>query len=224
MPIIELPTNEAYNLWASNYETNGNPMTGLDEMMFHKQFPLHDVHRKTVLDIGCGTGRLSRKIADYGAKVTGIDISEKMLEQARKKDSKSNYILYKPDNPFPFKHKFDFIVSNLVLEHIKDLGFFFKEIARVSKKTSFIYISAMHPAMLLKGTQANYKDPKTGNEFRPKGYPHQIADFVQNMNNSGLLIKKMNEYTGTKELIAKFPKAEKYLNWPMLVTIELKKM
>ena len=224
MSITELPTGKGYNLWAEQYETNANPMTGLDEIVFLKQFPLQNIKAKTVLDIGCGTGRLSRQIAKADAKVIGIDISEKMLEQERKKDSTSTYIHYKANNAFPFEQKFDFITSNLVLEHINNLDFFFKEIARVSLKTSFIYISAMHPAMLLKGTQANFKDAKTGKEFRPKGYPHQIADFVQSMNNSDLLITKMNEYNGTKKLVAKFPKAERYLNWPMLLTFELRKL
>lgn len=223
MAIEELSTSEGYNLWAPYYESNGNPMTGLDGIVFQQHFPFQMVKGKTVLDIGCGTGRLTHLIAQAGAKVTGIDISERMLEQARIKDAKSEYIEYNPNDAFPFIGRtFDFIVSNLVLEHIKDLGFFFKEIARVSKKTSVIYVSAMHPAMLLKGTQANFKNPETGKEFRPKGYPHQIADFVQNINASGLLIGKMNEYTGTKELVEEFPKAEKYLGWPMLVTFELK--
>ena len=155
----------------------------------------------------------------------GIDVSEKMLEIARKLDPGSDYQIYYNNDPFPFDDKsFGFITSNLVLEHIEDSPLFFKEITRISKKTAFIYISAMHPAMMLKGTQANFKDPESGKEFKPKGFPHQIADFVQNMNTSGLLIEKMNEYRGTKELAAKYPKAEKYFDWPMFVTFELKNL
>ena len=44
------------------------------------------------------------------------------------------------------------------------------------------------------------------------------------MNNSGLRIDKMNENTATEELVDKFPRAEKYLDWPMLVTFELNLM
>lgn len=36
-----------------------------------------------VLEIGCGTGRLSRLMADRGARVTAVDVSEKMLAAAR---------------------------------------------------------------------------------------------------------------------------------------------
>ncbi|WP_252975728.1 class I SAM-dependent methyltransferase [Janibacter melonis] len=36
-----------------------------------------------VLDAGCGTGRMSRHLADRGAVVEGVDLSPGMLEQAR---------------------------------------------------------------------------------------------------------------------------------------------
>ena len=38
-----------------------------------------------VLDAGCGTGYLSRKLHEHGARVTGIDISERMVAVARAK-------------------------------------------------------------------------------------------------------------------------------------------
>ena len=38
-----------------------------------------------VLDVGCGTGNFSLKLAGYGCEVTGIDLSEEMLAQARHK-------------------------------------------------------------------------------------------------------------------------------------------
>jgi 2-polyprenyl-3-methyl-5-hydroxy-6-metoxy-1,4-benzoquinol methylase len=42
-----------------------------------------DVNGRTVLDAGCGTGYLSKKLCDQGAHVTGIDFSERMIEIAR---------------------------------------------------------------------------------------------------------------------------------------------
>jgi 2-polyprenyl-3-methyl-5-hydroxy-6-metoxy-1,4-benzoquinol methylase len=38
-----------------------------------------DVNGRTVLDAGCGTGYLSKKLRDRGALVTGIDFSERMI-------------------------------------------------------------------------------------------------------------------------------------------------
>src|SRR5262249_25237708 len=42
-----------------------------------------DVKGRTVLDAGCGTGYLSKKLHDRGARVIGIDFSERMIEIAR---------------------------------------------------------------------------------------------------------------------------------------------
>jgi len=42
-----------------------------------------DVSGLTVLDAGCGTGYLSKKLWDHGARVTGIDFSERMIAIAR---------------------------------------------------------------------------------------------------------------------------------------------
>ena len=76
--------------------------------------------------------------------------------------------------------------------------------------------------MMLKGNRANFTDPLTGEEVRPKGYDHQLSDFVINISKAGLEIEGMKEYNGNQELAKQFPKAEKYLHWPMLVIFKLK--
>src|SRR5882724_11330118 len=50
---------------------------------------------KTILDLGCGTGRFSEGLAaHFNAEVIGVDPSTKMLEQARKKqvDARVKYL------------------------------------------------------------------------------------------------------------------------------------
>ena len=46
---------------------------------------LHRLSRKTVLDLACGTGTVSRMLAARGHKVTGVDLSGSMLSVAREK-------------------------------------------------------------------------------------------------------------------------------------------
>ena len=221
--IKEVPTAEGYNRWAANYESNANPLMALDEMKFVENIdPI--VKGEKIVDLGCGTGRFTIWLSRSGAEVTGVDFSEEMLKIAKGKSNNNiEYILHDLSKPFPFKtSSFDKVISTLVLEHIADLRLFFKEIKRICSRSGMIYISAMHPAMMLKGNQANFTDPVTGDEIRPKGYPNQIADFVVNINKAGLLIEDMKEYVCTKEFADKFPKAVKYLNWPILLSFKLK--
>ena len=44
---------------------------------------LGDVSGKRVIDIGCGEGRFCRLLAGLGAEVTGIDLTEALVEKAR---------------------------------------------------------------------------------------------------------------------------------------------
>lgn len=46
---------------------------------------LADIHGARVLELGCGTGRIAVPLAEAGARVTGIDISEAMLAVARER-------------------------------------------------------------------------------------------------------------------------------------------
>src|SRR5437899_3339655 len=38
-----------------------------------------------VLELGCGTGRITMALAEAGKRITGLDLSERMLERAVKK-------------------------------------------------------------------------------------------------------------------------------------------
>lgn len=51
---------------------------------FHSLIERHRGGARTLLDLGCGTGRYEEHFADLGYSVTGMDMSEGMLESARR--------------------------------------------------------------------------------------------------------------------------------------------
>ncbi len=72
-----------------------------------------------VLDFGCGTGRSSRFLKNLGFKVTGIDISENMLQKAREFDPEGDYRLVKEDDYSQFPDfSFDLIQSIFTFDNI----------------------------------------------------------------------------------------------------------
>ncbi|MBL4658566.1 MAG: methyltransferase domain-containing protein, partial [Flavobacteriales bacterium] len=185
-PLI-LSTEEGYDRWSEIYDTNKNPLTALDELVFFDNFPT-GISGLEIADLGCGTGRVSNMLAKKGALVNGIDGSEGMLAKAAAHSDKTiSYQHHNFSSPLPLESNlFDHVVSCLVLEHIEDLHLFFSEANRICKPGGLVYLTAMHPGMMLLGNEANFTDPITGEEVRPKGYAHQLADFVNGIKVAGL--------------------------------------
>lgn len=70
-----------YDRW---YETPlGRVVDRLEKNLFIRMADLRPGER--VLDAGCGTGRMCRLLADLGVSVVGVDVSEAMLDEARRR-------------------------------------------------------------------------------------------------------------------------------------------
>ena len=71
-----------------------------------------------ILDLGCGTGQLTDKIAATGAKVMGIDRSEEMIAKARQNYPQLKFEVADATN-FQVEQPLDAVFSNAVLHWIK---------------------------------------------------------------------------------------------------------
>ena len=77
---------------------------------------------KTVLEIGCGTGRIAKKIIKQCKKYVGIDISSKTVDVARNHFKDFNNASFINEDFLKYKdtEKYDVIFSTLTFMHIKD--------------------------------------------------------------------------------------------------------
>ncbi len=125
--------------------------------------------------------------------------------------------------PLPFAGgAFDLVVSGLVLEHVSDLDGFFGEARRVLRSGGRAVISAMHPAMFLRGAQARFTDPESGEIVRPGSVPHQVEDFVAAARRAGFGVDSVAESAADAAFAGRYPRAERYVGWPMLVVMRLR--
>jgi len=83
--------------------------------------------RKNVLELACGTGRVTIPIAKQGTRITGLDLSAEMLAQARKKAREAGVKVRFVEcdmRDFRFREKFDLILipfrSFLALQTVED--------------------------------------------------------------------------------------------------------
>ena len=83
-----------------------------------------------ILDVGCGTGHLTAKIAANGAQVTGVDRSPEMIQEARAAYPALRFEVMDA-RQLTFSDKFDAVFSNATLHWIKEPHRAVESIARV---------------------------------------------------------------------------------------------
>jgi malonyl-CoA O-methyltransferase len=212
-----------YDRWAAVYDHDANPMQGLEGPLL--RVAVGDSRGLSVLDLGCGTGRHALWLAESGASVTAVDFADGMLAEARRKPKADSvrWLVHDLHHPLPFAAEFDVVVSGLVLEHIADLEPFFAESYRVVKLGGRVVVSAMHPAMFLKGAQARFTDPENGELVLPGSVPHSVAAIVMASVRAGFRLEDVQEYAPDAAFAERYPRAVKYVGWPMLVVLALRR-
>ena len=106
---------------------------------FLKDFSLVDYNN--VLDVACGAGIISSYLAKNNNNVVGIDLSSKMIENAKIIHNESNLIFLNEDlYEFNYKDKFDLIVIFNAYPHFLDTNLLIKSLKRLLNKNGRVVI------------------------------------------------------------------------------------
>jgi len=183
----------AYNNWASTYDSDRNRTRDLDEVVTREI--LGDLHFKSILEIGCGTGKNTLLFAQIGEQVTALDFSEEMIARARPKSSAANVNFMVADitQRWPVDDaSIDLVSCNLVLEHIEDLSHIFAQTARVLTNNRQFFISELHPFRQYQGTVATFT--RADESIKIPAFIHHISDFLNSANANSLTLTLLNEW------------------------------
>ena len=114
---------------------------------------LGDVLGKQILDAGCGDGYLSRKLARLGASITGVELSQKMLDFAIEEEKKaplkiSYHHAICSSLPNLLASTFDVVVTNNSIQDTADYQGAFREFSRLLKPGGTYLHIANHPCFM----------------------------------------------------------------------------
>ena len=100
-----------------------------------------------ILDIGCGGGLISEPMARLGAKITGIDASEKNIKiaklHAKKNNLKINYLNTSPEEFKNFEN-FDVILNLEIIEHVENVNLYIKSCYKLLKKNGLMFTATLN--------------------------------------------------------------------------------
>ncbi|TCN30216.1 class I SAM-dependent methyltransferase [Sinorhizobium americanum] len=119
---------------------------------------LPSVNGLDVIDFGCGEGSNTRRIAAMGARMTGIDLSERMIRHAREIEERQplgiDYKIASYSRNSGFEDSsFDAVVSTMALMDGPDFPAAMREAFRLVRPGGFIAFSILHPCFITPGLQ-----------------------------------------------------------------------
>ena len=207
-----------------------------------------DVKDKKILDLGCGTGGHDIKLVELGAKsVLGIDISQRMLNEANKNNNsdKITYRMLSMNNLEEIDEKFDLVVSSLAIHYIEDYDNLCKKVYNLLNDGGYFVFSHGHPmdsAVILNKHEDNFViiDNKKyfllsdyNNEGKRKlhwfvdgveTYHRNMSHLVNGLIDAGFRIERLNESYATEEAIKIKPKLIEQKDHSYYVYIKAQKM
>ncbi len=174
---------------------------------------LPEISSKRVLDAGCGPGVYAEWLADRGAEVVALDVSEKMVRLARERlGAKARVLQADFGQPLDFLEdgSFDIALSALAMDYVRDWGRVFGEFRRVLRRGGHLVFSVEHPCStfvrhVYRG-EGNYFETQIVNtQFTGFGEPVSVPAYrrsleaiINTLIKAGLVLEQILEPTPTE--------------------------
>lgn len=193
-PGIDVPplgVADGYDGWAVTYDGEDN---GCFPMRDDVLMPMLDrLASGRVLDAACGTGAITQQLLDRGHDVVGVDVSEGMLDHARKAVPQARFLLGDiTDLPLP-DCDVDHVVCSLALAHLDDLDPFFAEAARVMRPGGHLLVLDTRGHFTGSARYPLVKQAPDGRLGHVAGYSHGLGDYLRAALRYGYVVRACEE-------------------------------
>lgn len=201
--IIE--AKQTYNDQAHLFSNNQLLYAPVQELKQNIYAYLGDLKGKQILFAGCADGHECASAIAQGALVTGIDISDKLIDAAKVHYPHAQFFVMDQATLDFSDNSFDMVISLFTVMYTEDLEKLFTEFRRVLKKDGKIVIACPHPIRkMMKYNAINYfvkgKQYENWKGVSRYNYYRLIEDYVDATVGAGLKLHKLMEPQPIKEL------------------------
>ncbi len=233
-PVRVLPPEEAYRLWAPNYDDrSNNAVLFVEEQTVLPLLSQCVLPGKKIVDFGCGTGRHILHCLELGAtNIVGIDLSSPMLMMAASKPGISSTSLVQARmEQIPFADSsFDLGIEALALSHLRNIDRAVCEMARVLRSSGILLLSDLHWSFSDRGWQRTFKSILAPSDrLAVQNYSHGLDEYLEAFEKAHLIVEETITPRIDHLVRPFFVKAgmagiyERYEGQPLLIVFQLRK-
>lgn len=145
-------SRKTFDYQAKNYDTSAYSKHAKKLYPYMLNEIIHSFGN-TVLDLGCGTGLLMDQVIseDHTRRVTGIDLSSKMIKVAKKRIKEKGTLIIGDSEKLPFDdHSFDIVYCNDSFHHYPDPKKVIIEVQRVLKDGGVFIIGDIYKPVMVR--------------------------------------------------------------------------
>lgn len=142
-------TTALFDTWTDRYDSWFDTPSGMLIKKYESELLLkllEPLSGEMILDVGCGTGIFTRDVMAFGPVVTGVDLSEPMLQKTIDKAAGTDFTGVCADMcslPFP-DQSFDKVFSMTAIEFVADAKQAVDELGRVTRKGGTIVLTTLN--------------------------------------------------------------------------------
>jgi SAM-dependent methyltransferase len=190
LDVPEFAVTDGYGRWSDTYDGPGNPLIAVEQPAVWSLLATSPTG--VALDVACGTGRHTRRLADLGHRVIGVDTTPEMLRLARAAVPEAE--LVRGDlSRLPIRSAgVDLAVCALALDHSPSLGEPVRELARVVRPGGRVVISDLHPVLSAIGAAAFFRAADGAYGF-VRNHRHPHSEYLDAFAEAGLEVRRCLE-------------------------------
>lgn len=179
--------------WQSFWMANERPLI-VQELMRLRDYAA------PALDVGTGTGLYLVELLRLGIECSGVDVSQAMLKEAKKKLPTSVRLVCASVEKLPFPDKaFNLVIACRVLSHVDNINIVMQELGRVTNTGSSLIVSDVSACH----NYTTVRIPTPDGDVHIETYKHTVNQLIAEAENSAYWKVDHIESVAYKDLLWK---------------------